>query len=112
MYHKFPTGAITLWCDGCLPTARDECNKRKRDDASTGSSKRQKEEEEVDILFQELKEKHGSKFDSPRLRLWARMVANNLHEDLETPLAIPAFCATPKQVRQQSLATVIEQLLL
>ena len=100
MYHKFPTGVITLWCDGCLPTTRDECNKRKRDDTCTSSSKRQNKEKEVDMLFQELKEKHGSKFDTPRLRLWARMVVNNLHEDLETPPAILAFCSTPKRVRQ------------
>ena len=58
----------------------------------------------VFVVFKELKEKHGNKFDTRRLRLWARMVS---HDDLENPPAIPAFCSTPQRLRQQSLATVI-----
>ena len=37
-----------------------------------------------------------------QLRLWARMVTSNLHEDLDNPPDIPAFCeSTPKRSRQQ-----------
>ena len=37
-----------------------------------------------------------------QLRLWARTVISNLHEDLDNPPDIPAFCeSTPKGSRQQ-----------
>ena len=35
------------------------------------------------------------------------MVASNLHEDLDTPPAIPAFSSTPRRPHSPSLATVI-----
>lgn len=97
MYQNHPTGVITLWCDGCISTTEDCTAKHKRDELPTGSSKRHKKEEQVDLVFKELKEKHGSNFDTPRLRLWARMISNSLHDDLENPPTIPAFCGTPKR---------------
>ena len=105
MYKKCP-GEITLWCEG---SPGDESLKRKREDHSVGSSKRQKKEEEVDSIFQDLKEKHGAKYDTPRLRLWARMVANNLHEDLDKPPNIPAFMSTPQKSRSPALSTALSE---
>ena len=67
--------------------------KRKRDDSSSGHSKRQKREE-VDTVFDQLKEKHGSKYNTPHLRLWARMIANSLHDDFEE---LPAFSSVSKR---------------
>lgn len=60
-------------------------------------------------MFHELKEKHGTKYDTPRLRLWARMVASNLHENLDTPPALPAFTSTPSRSRSPSISTVITE---
>ena len=68
--------------------------KNARDDSSSGHSKRQKREEEVDTVFDQLKEKHGSKYNTPHLRLWARMIANSLHDDFEEP---PAFSSVSKR---------------
>ena len=65
MYHKYPSSEITLWCDGCTNEDSTGCKKRKRDDSSSGHSKRQKREE-VDTVFDQLKEKHGSKYKRPR----------------------------------------------
>ena len=96
MYHKYPSGEITLWCDGCTNEDSTGCKKRKRDDSSSGHSKRQKREEEVDTVFDQLKEKHGSKYNTPHLRLWARMIANSLHDDFEEPPNIPAFSSVSK----------------
>lgn len=100
MYAKYPRGDITLWCDG---RTDEECvsgrTKRKRDEAT---SKRQEKEEEVDAVYQQLKDKHGEKFGIPKLRLWARMVCSNLHDDLDNPPDIPAFHeSTPKRPRKQ-----------
>ena len=72
-------------------------------------------EEEVDKVYNELKEKHGSMYATPLLRLWARMVntklPRKLHDDLDTPPNIPAFMATPtKRTRQQdSLSDVVKE---
>ena len=65
-------------------------------------SSRRQEKDEVDDIFQELKDKHGDKFGIPKLRLWARMVGSNMHDDLENPPNIPAFCGnTPNRLQQQ-----------
>ena len=107
MYHKYPSGEIALWCDGCTNEDSTGCKKRKRDDSSSGHSKRQKREEEVDTVFDQLKEKHGSKYNTPHLRLWARMIANSLHDDFEEPPNIPAFSSVSKRPRQQSVTSAI-----
>lgn len=107
MYKKYPSGEITLWCHG-NEDEETSCGKRKRSDSSCNiPSKRQKKEDDVDSVFKDLKEKHGSKFGTPQLRLWARMVSNDLHDDLEEPPNIPAFCSTPKRPGRQSVSTAI-----
>ena len=58
IYQKIPSGEITFWCDA-KSEEEPVVSKRKREDLSTGSSKRQKKEE-VDFVFQELREKHGT----------------------------------------------------
>ena len=108
MYDKNQSGEITLWCNGNRSSDKESAvkSKRKRDDLSTGTSKRQKKEEGDDI-FQDLKHKHGTNYNTPRLHLWAQMVANKLHDDLDTPPTIPAFTSTPHRPRSQLLSTVI-----
>ena len=68
-----------------------------------------KKEEGVDYIFQDLKEKHGAKYDTPRLRLRAWMVASNLHEDLDMPPNIPAFMSTPQKSRSPALCTALSE---
>ena len=109
MYQKYPYGEITLWCYGHNEDEETGRGKRRRDDSSINgpSSKRQKKEDDADAVFKELKEKHGSKFSTPQLRLWARMVANDIHDDLEEPPRIPAFCSTPKRSNQPHISSAI-----
>ena len=97
LYTKYPNGEnVALWCDG---RSTDSAPKRKRDlDSQPGSSYRQGKEEEAEAIYAELREKHGSKYDAPRLRLWARMISTGLHSDYDTPPEIPAFLgSTPKR---------------
>jgi len=102
MYTKHPSGDFTFWCDGRYcesETVEDGRGKRKRDLAG---SKRQTGKEEVDSLFKNLKEKHGSSYETPKLRLWAQMVTSNLHDDLDSPPQIPAFTGTASKRRRVS----------
>lgn len=72
---------ITLWCE-----ARRSESKRKKgdDDDEPTCSKRAKHEHDVDEAFQELQNKHPD-MDKPKLKLWARMIANGQHESYEDP---------------------------
>jgi len=85
MYKVFMVGdEITLWCE------KNSMKWKRADDAST--SERQDKEEEVDSTYQSLKEKHGGKYDNPKLRLWARMVTGGLlHDSLDESPDVPAF---------------------
>ncbi len=106
MYKKYPNGgSVSLWCDGRSTVAP----KRSRElDVQSGSTYRQGKEEEADKTFTELRDKHGNKYDSPRLRLWARMISTGLHSDFDNPPEIPAFQgSTPKRARRESLSDVI-----
>lgn len=52
-------------------------------------------EEDVEAVFKTLQEKHGEKFDTPRLRVWSRRISSGLHESEDDPLLFIIFwCAT------------------
>ena len=89
MYNCHSKGdEITLWCE----SRSTQINKRKReDDASTSTSKRQTKKSEVDAMYETVKTKHVDKFDNPKLRICARMVVGGLHESTDEPPDIPAF---------------------
>ncbi len=103
MYSKYKSGEIVLWCDGRSPDVLG--HKRKRDEPSRQQHER---EDDVEDVFQELKKKHGEKYDVPKLRLWARMVSSNIHDTTEDPPNIPAFNGRLiKKPRQESITTAI-----
>ena len=58
----------------------------------------------MDAIYKDLKEKHDTKFDVPKLRLWARMIATDLHDDYNDPPNIPAFSGlATKKPRKDSM---------
>jgi hypothetical protein len=78
--------------------------KRQRDETP---SKYHEKEEEVNDIYEELKEKHSDKYDIPNLRLWARMIASNQHRSMEYPPSNPLFRSVPKRSRQDPLSASI-----
>lgn len=107
MYKKVPNGkTITLWCDGRVEKSVEERpGKRKRD---SENAKRQDQEEDVEATFKQLQIKHNKKYDNPRLRLWSRMIASGLHDDLDNPPDVPAFSSNePKRRRRESLSETL-----
>ena len=76
MYLRYPEGGnVSLWCDGRSADKQDGAARRKRDlDSQSQCSSRQEKEEETEMTYTELRERHGGKYDAPRLRLWARMI--------------------------------------
>ena len=104
MYCKYPEGELVLWCDG----RTDDDEPHERSGRKRETSKRQEKEGYVEEVYKDLKEKHSDKFDNPKLRLWARMISSNLHDNMEEPPDIPAFSgAPPKRPRKESMTDAI-----
>ena len=72
MYEKCKENSdIPLWCDATDIGPPKKLGKRKRDD-STGD--KENEEDTVDDIYEDLREKHGDAYSMPQLRLWAKMM--------------------------------------
>ena len=105
MYSKYKFGGeIILWCDSRC--REDNRGSRKRD-IDTSLLKRQEREDQMDEVFKDLKSKHNDKYSVPQLRLWSRMICTSLHDDTEKPPNIPAFGATTKKPRKESVTDAI-----
>ena len=112
MYENFPQGgSISLWCDG-KTTGETDTRKHKSDlEASAGhTTKRQEKESAVDDVYQELLKKHSKDYDTPKLRLWSRMICSGIHDDYDNPQAIPAFSSsTPKRRKRETLSEALTE---
>ncbi len=80
---------ITLWCDARVEDAA-------RGESALGK-RRDERESEVEEVYMELKEKHKEQYETPKIRLWARMICSNIHSSKDEPPNIPAFNAVPKR---------------
>ena len=107
-----------LWCDG-LKSDSAPCRKRGRvaDDeedidqlaATTKKSKEVKEDKVKDII-QELKDKHGSKYNQMQYRIWSEMLVNEVHGSVDDPPSTSMFSraggkVTPKKATSAQLLT-------
>ena len=99
MYKHFEhSGTITLFCEGHSKSLNAKSRKRK-------ASNYTDHEEDIDKLSLELKEKHGDKYNEQQLRLWARMIVNNQHDDMEEPPNIPIITGGIKQLARKETLT-------
>ena len=56
----------------------------------------------------QLAEKHGDKFNEMQLKLWARMIVNKQHDDMEVPPNIPIITGGIKRpARRESLSEAL-----
>ena len=112
LYQRFSGGGqITLWCDGRAQEV-DNSRKRKREESSSESGSsvahRLENEKSVEEAYKKLLEKHANAWDTPRLRLWARMICSGCHDDYDNPPSIPAFVSTvPKKQRKDNLSEAL-----
>ena len=102
MYAYFHgKSCISLWCDG------------KEQDESDGSKKKRetqhsrKRDDEMEDIFQKLKTTHRSAYSGSQLRLWAWMVASNIH-DMEQPPKVPMITGgIQRQTRRDTLTEAV-----
>ena len=112
-YQKFPKGGqVTLWCDGRLQEAESVARKRKREESSletgnTSGANRLENEQNVEETYKKLLDKHAGSWDTPRLRLWARMICSGCHDDYDTAPSLPAFSSTVPKKRKDTLSEAL-----
>lgn len=103
--------SVLLWCDG-RPTdiSDEEPQSRKRKNSSPVSNPTKRKELDIDLddTVRKLREKHGSTYSLPQMRLWARMIAAGHHESTDNPPQIPAITGiTPKREKKTSLSSAL-----
>ena len=85
MYKMYKhDSTVNLWCDGRI---EDVLPSKRSSDSNTNdrpNNKRARREDEIDDIFETLREKHEN-FSDPQLRLWACMYVNGFHKDLDNP---------------------------
>lgn len=100
MYKRYPKGGqIIMWCDGKV-----HVGEKKKRDSEESTGRRQEKEDEVDSVYKELLEKHGGAFETPKLRLWSRMLCSGVHSDYDSPPKIPAFFPPSPKKPKESLS--------
>ena len=112
MYQKYKVGSeMALWCDIQDADETEEAgeDKRKRKHPDSHPSKRQDKEDEVDTIFRELREKHDSDtYETPQLRLWARMIQCGTHDDYDDPPHVPMITGIlPKRPKKESITDAL-----
>ena len=81
-----PGNEIILWCMGEEEQEDESSHQHDVKRKSEGIlNKRQARDDEIDIIFQQLREKHGDTYSAPQYRLWAHMIICRTHDDLDTP---------------------------
>lgn len=91
--HMESCETITLFCEGRSESTAHAStgSKRKRKsqgDEATGCD-RLDHEDEVKRLELDRADKHGTEYNDKQLKLWAQMVVNKQHDDLDEPPNIP-----------------------
>lgn len=62
----------------------------------------------MDEIVKDLKERHPDEYSGPQLRLWARMICNGLHENLDCAPRVPMITGSgPKRQKQESLTDAL-----
>lgn len=89
MYASFESGSkINLWCETNADQSPVEADKLEPATKKKKSTTRDGIEDEIDIIFKKLKERHPDK-GSPAVRLWARLIQNGRWDNYDNPPPIP-----------------------
>jgi hypothetical protein len=92
---------IHLWCNASDDSSSSSSKTKKR--------KRESDDENIDTIYQDLKEKHSDAYSIPQLRLWARMIQCSTHESYDKPPVVPIFSQPQPKRPKESLSDSIAQ---
>ncbi len=94
-----PYGVMAVSNSGQAQKRKNPCDTV----SSEPQNKRAKREDEIETTFRSLREKHSEKYSDPQLRLWARMHANGLHDNLDSPPNVPAITGEPTKRKRDEV---------
>ena len=87
-----PSDSLKLWCAEQDKPVDKETRTRK----ATQEKRLDKESrKDLESTLQELSDMHGKKYTEAQLRVWARLVVNGLHKDMDSPPNIPIISGEP-----------------
>ena len=92
--HQGKTG-ILLWAYSCVKKSDKAKKSSKRVDGTFDEHK--KSLSEVDEKYDELRQKHGSKYTLEQLRMWAQMIRLGKHESTDEPPDKPFWRGCKRQ---------------
>ena len=86
--------------------------KQKREESSsetgnTSGANRLENEQNVEETSKKLLDKHAGSWDTPCLRLWARMICSGCHDDYDTAPSLPAFSSTVPKKQKDTLSEAL-----
>ena len=96
---------VNLWCDGKEVHVSDDevvpasCSKK-----SVREKKKVQADDELEEIFLQLKDKHGSNYSGPQLRLWARMIIAKTHDSVENPPNVPMIIGFKNRQRTDNFS--------
>ena len=109
MYKQFESGdTITFFCDGKSEKSGENKRKRKCATEDTSDSAHGDHEQQIKKIALDLADMHGEKYNDNQFRLWARMMVNKQHNDMDHPPNIPLITGgVKKHARKESLTDAI-----
>lgn len=107
--HDLKGGELFLWVDLDNNYIEPPSKKRKEDNSGNAyGSRRQEKENRVEEAFYVLCEKHKDKYTKPQMKLWARMIANDLHDEYDQPPNVPLITGViSKPQKKECVSEVI-----
>ena len=89
---------IMLWCYTGMSSKTGTPKKSSKTEKHRSNYDSQlKTADEVDVIFQSLKSKHGGKYTPEQLRVWAHMLQIGTHDSTEQPPNKPFFCGSQRK---------------
>ena len=110
MYRSIKKGSVLLWCDkrSCQLQSSESRKGQKRKLQDDPPQQSKSHESEVDEIVSDLRERHGTTYTLPKLRLWARVITTGNWDDRDKHPPLPAFDDNePKKVKKAALSDVI-----
>ena len=105
MYDRQKKGEIHLWCSFEEDEIQEPPKKKKKE---SGCSRREDKERNADKIFEELLQIHQEKYTKPQLKLWARMLVNDIHDSYDDPPNVPMINGNVSKIqKKETLSEII-----
>ena len=107
MYLKHKRGEIHLWYNKNEIEVEELEPPSKRTKEGNGCTRHQEKGKRIEEAFEELCKKHQDSYTRPQLKLWARIIINDIHESYDHPPKVPMITGSIPKPKKESLSEAI-----